>query len=134
MVINEIHKIAKAREVDSDEILLPNNWILLFPLATAKIFSVANAKVLVFIPPAVEAGEPPIHIKKMINKSEGTFIWVKSTALNPAVLGVTALNDAAVILPKIEWCSNKVLLYSEINKKIKEEGKDCTISVKRNDD
>ena len=83
------------------------------------ILRVAMAKVLVFIPPAVEAGEPPIHIKKMMNKSDGTFIWAKSTALNPAVLGVTALNEAAVIFPKrVSW-SNNVLLYSEINKKIK---------------
>ena len=43
---------------------------------------------------------------------------MKSTALNPAVLGVTELNDAAVIFQN-RMCSNKVLLYSEINKKIK---------------
>ena len=117
--INEIHKIAKALEVDSLEILLPNISILLLPFATANIFKEANAKVLVLIPPAVEAGEPPIHIKKIITNNEGTVILAKSTALNPAVLGVTELNAAAVIFPKVLSCSNKVLLYSEINKKTK---------------
>ena len=38
---------------------------LLFPPATAKIFNVANAKVLVFIPPAVEAGEPQSTLKRL---------------------------------------------------------------------
>ena len=70
-------------------------------------------------PESESSDEIVVQMKKMINKREGTFICVKSTALNPAVLGVTELNDAAVIFPKIVLCSNNVLLYSEINKKTK---------------
>ena len=64
IVIREIHKIAKAREVDSDEILLPNTCILLFPLATAKIFNVARAKVLVLIPPQLTQENLQSTLKK----------------------------------------------------------------------
>ena len=67
ITMSEIHKMANAREVDSLVILRPKISILLLPLATEIIFSVANAKVLVFIPPPVDAGEAPTHIKKMIN-------------------------------------------------------------------
>ena len=80
IVINEIDKIANAREVDSDDILRPKIWILLFPLATATIFKVANAKVLVLIPPAVDAGDPPIHIKKII-KSNYFVLFVRNNSL-----------------------------------------------------
>ena len=69
IAINDMHKIANALEVDSLEILLPLNCILFFPFATAKMFRVANAKVLVFIPPPVEAGDAPIHIKNIINNN-----------------------------------------------------------------
>src|SRR5690606_35683978 len=99
ITINEIHKMAKALEVDSLEILLPKSCILDFPLAIAKMFNVANAKVLVFIPPPVDAGEAPIHIKKIINNKVGTVNSVKSNVLKPAVLGVTALNAVDVIFP-----------------------------------
>ena len=79
-----------------------------FPLAMEKIFKVAKANVLVFIPPAVDAGEPPIHIKKIINNNVDTFIVVKSTVLKPAVLGVMALNAEVVIFPKSEVWACKV--------------------------
>lgn len=82
------------------------------------MFKVANAKVLVLTPPPVEAGEAPIHIKKMTNNNDGTVMSAKSITLKPAVLGVTALKAAFVIFPKTVLCSNKVLLYSEINKNI----------------
>ena len=102
MIINEIHKIAKARAVDSLEIRLPINCILLLPLATVMIFSVAKAKVLVFIPPPVEAGDAPIHIKNIINNNDGMVYVEKSMVLNPAVLGVMALKKLVVTFPKIE--------------------------------
>ena len=119
ITIKEIHKIAKALDVDSLVILLPKIWIRVFPMATAKIFKVAKAKVLVLIPPPVEAGEAPIHIKNMINNNDGTVNLVKSTVLNPAVLGVTELNAALVIFPKVVSCIKSVLLYSEMYKKTK---------------
>ena len=81
-----------------------------------KMFNVAKAKVLVFIPPPVEAGEAPIHIKKITNNKVGTDSCVKSIVLNPAVLGVTALNAVDVIFPNHEECKFNVLLYSEIQR------------------
>lgn len=99
MTIKEIHKMAKAREVDSLLILLPRIWMRLLPIATANMFNVASANVLVLIPPPVDAGEAPIHIKKIINNKEGTLNCVKSTVLKPAVLGVTVLKAVLVIFP-----------------------------------
>ncbi len=119
ITINEIHNMANALEVDSLEIRLPKSWILLLPLAIEKIFNVANAKVLVFIPPPVEAGEAPIHIKNMINNKVGTVKVEKSMVLKPAVLGVTVLKAVVVILPKTVSCKSKELFISERDKKQK---------------
>ena len=49
-----------------------------------------TARVVVFIPPAVEPGEPPISIRKIMMALEDSVIAVKSAVLKPAVLGVTA--------------------------------------------
>ena len=65
------------------------------------MFKVASANVLVLIPPPVDAGDAPIHIKKLIPTNEGTVLSVKSITLNPAVLGVTELKAAVVIFPNI---------------------------------
>ena len=48
------------------DISLPKISILFLLLARLIIFKVARANVLVLIPPAVDAGEPPIHIKRII--------------------------------------------------------------------
>ena len=61
---------------------------------------------------------PISDFKNIINNNDGTVNLVKSTVLNPAVLGVTELNAALVIFPNRVLCSNIVLLYSEINKNI----------------
>ena len=47
------------------------------------MFPIRTANVVVFIPPAVEPGEPPISI------TDACFIALRSTVLNPAVLNVT---------------------------------------------
>ena len=53
--------------------------------------AIANntAIVVVFIPPAVEPGLPPISIKIIVINCPASLIDVKSTVLNPAVRGVT---------------------------------------------
>lgn len=44
---------------------------------------------VVFIPPAVELGEPPINISRIITACEESVMDEISAVLNPAVLGVT---------------------------------------------
>ena len=56
----------------------------------ANAFNISTAKVVVFIPPAVELGEPPTSISIIIIVFETSVILEISIVLNPAVLGVTA--------------------------------------------
>ena len=57
---------------------------------TAAEESTSTAKVVVFIPPAVEPGEPPISIRNISVRCAAPLISLRFTVLNPAVLGVTA--------------------------------------------
>ena len=57
-----------------------------------------TAMVVVFIPPAVEPGEPPISIRMIISISPVSVSRVRSAVLNPAVLGVTDWNREVQIL------------------------------------
>ena len=50
------------------------------------------ASVVVFKPPAVELGEPPIIIRKIIHRTVASESAVKSAVLKPAVLVVTVWN------------------------------------------
>ena len=52
-------------------------------------------KVVVFIPPAVEPGEPPTNINRIITAFEASLIFEIFIVLNPAVLVVTDWNAAA---------------------------------------
>ena len=54
-----------------------------------------TAKVVVFIPPAVEPGEPPISIKRIMMPCDELDIADKFTVLKPAVLVVTDWKRAA---------------------------------------
>ena len=56
------------------------------------------AMVVVFIPPAVDPGEPPISIKIIAIVLPGSDICEKSAVLNPAVLVVMDSNKETVIL------------------------------------
>ena len=67
---------------------LPKRWACSFSLKTANADAQRTAIVVVFIPPAVEPGEPPINIRIIINSKPGSLMIVKSTVLKPAVLGV----------------------------------------------
>jgi hypothetical protein len=49
----------------------------------------ARAKVLVLIPPPVDTGEAPTHIRKIMIKIEGVDKAVILNVLYPAVRGVT---------------------------------------------
>lgn len=50
----------------------------------------ATTKVVVFIPPAVDPGFPPIIIRIIVNNIEPSVKDAVSSVLKPAVLGVTA--------------------------------------------
>ena len=56
-------------------------------------------KVTVLIPPAVDAGEPPINIKIMVSSLDASVKALVSIVLNPAVLGVTDWKKSGHELP-----------------------------------
>jgi len=90
---------AKALLKEFMEISLLYTSILSFPLAKLIKFITISAKVLVFIPPPVPAGDAPTHIKNSVSKMAGVVMDIKSTLLKPAVLGVVASNKAVIHLP-----------------------------------
>ena len=74
--------------------------------------SKAMANVVVLIPPAVDIGEPPIHIYRIIITTE---ILVSEPMLNeekPAVRGTVARKNDVDSLPKNDVSSLSTLLYS----------------------
>lgn len=103
--------MANALRTEISAISLLNISIFDFPFAKLKILSVAIANVLVLIPPPVDCGEAPIHIKRKHIIRVGNDSAVISIVLNPAVLGVVAPKSAVTIFPN-PLCSAKVLLYS----------------------
>lgn len=72
----------------------------------------AIAKVVVLIPPAVDIGEPPIHMYRIIITTE---MLVNDPILKeekPAVRGTVARKNDVESLPKNDVSSRKTLLYS----------------------
>ena len=56
---------------------------------TAPTLSSSTASVVVLNPPAVEPGEPPASMSRMVISWLQALSWVKSTVLKPAVRGET---------------------------------------------
>ena len=73
-------------------ILLPKICGLLLRRITAIEFATNTASVVVFMPPAVDPGDPPINISIIVTACPALDIAFKSAVLNPAVRGVTAWN------------------------------------------
>ena len=115
IITNEREMMANERLTVMSATSLRKISILDFPLAKLQKLSVAIAKVLVFIPPPVDAGEAPTHISRNTSIKVEKFNAEVSTVLNPAVLGVAAPNMAVITFPN-PLCSAKVLLYSKIKK------------------
>ena len=67
-----------------------NRWTSEFCLIVDTTVAASTAKVVVFIPPAVDPGDPPISISTVVIPFEGPERSVRSVVLKPAVLGVTA--------------------------------------------
>lgn len=108
---NDNDIIANALRTEISAISRLKISILDFPFAKLKIFNIAMAKVLVLIPPPVDCGEAPIHIKRKTIIKVGKAILAVSMVLNPAVLGVVAPKSAVTTFPN-PLCSANVLLYS----------------------
>ena len=87
-IIYMIKMVAEFLTISSD-ILLPKARVFLRWRNTANADITITAIVVVFIPPAVEPGEPPISISISITDSPVLFIEFRSTELNPAVRAVT---------------------------------------------
>ena len=83
-------RIVEALLTALSSIRLPN--ISAFFLRRKTVVALANktATVVVFIPPAVDPGDPPISIRKMISMRPTPVNAERSEVLKPAVLGVTA--------------------------------------------
>lgn len=104
----------KARLIECFEIERCRISIWSRPRKVLITFRAAMAKVVVFIPPAVDIGEPPIHIYTIIIT---TVIFVSapiSNALKPAVRGVVERKNEVDNLPYNDVSSSRTLLYSVI--------------------
>lgn len=90
---------AKALRVENGDISLLKTSILSFPLARLRKLRNEIAKVLVLIPPPVDPGEAPIHMRIEITRMLEIWSALMSIELNPAVRGVVALKNAEMSLP-----------------------------------
>ena len=76
--------------ITESSILLLKQSAFCFLLNTAIVFAINTAIVVVFIPPAVDPGEPPMIIRIIVIVLPVSDSFPKSVVLNPAVLGETA--------------------------------------------
>ena len=88
--VRYIMKSVAAFLIVLSSILLPNRWTLFFLKNTEEIFADRTASVVVFIPPAVDPGEPPTSIRAIISMLPAPDREEREAVLNPAVLGVIA--------------------------------------------
>ena len=82
-------RIVDAFLTTASSIRRPKKWVCSFRQNVEIAVAERTAMVVVFIPPAVEPGLPPISMSKMMIYCPVSFMDVKSIVLNPAVLGVT---------------------------------------------
>ena len=82
-------RIVAALRTVSSSIRRPKQRIVSRRLKTDMAEKNSTASVVVFMPPAVEPGEPPVSISRMMMKRPTSLSFVKSRVLKPAVLGVT---------------------------------------------
>ena len=105
IIINDNVIIANALFTDCCSISRCATCIFSLPVKEWKIFKTATAKVLVFIPPPVDAGDAPTHISIIVRKMKGVLKPAISTVLNPAVRGETQAKKETTSFPKKEGCS-----------------------------
>lgn len=100
MIISDKEMIAKALFTEDCSISLWAKCIFCLPVKECQIFKTATAKVLVFIPPPVDAGDAPTHISMMVKKTTGILKPAISTVLKPAVRGDTDPKRKQLIFQK----------------------------------
>ena len=82
------------------------------PLKTEKVLITKTPKVVVLIPPPVDAGEAPINISRIVKTTDEPFINPILRELKPAVLEVTDIKNEDKIF---SFCVNPCMdgsLYS----------------------
>ena len=87
-----IIRIVAAFRIASSFTLRPKKCVCSLRLNTEIAVENRTARVVVFIPPAVDPGEPPMSINIIVIAVPASLNCVKSAVLNPAVLGVTDWN------------------------------------------
>ena len=85
----DIVRMVAAVLTELQSTLRPKNWALSRWRKVAVALAIKTASVVVFMPPAVEPGEPPMSIKRIITPCDAPDIADRLTVLKPAVLGVT---------------------------------------------
>lgn len=104
--------IAEALLIESIPISLPKASTLSWPFVRLKKFRIPTANVEVFIPPPVEPGDAPIHIRNIINIIAGKDKSPMSIELKPAVRGLAPIKNAPANLPQNPVCTLNDLSYS----------------------
>ena len=84
-----IIRMAAASRTVSFSTLLLNSTVSSCRLNTEMAEAKRSAAVVVFMPPAVDPGEPPISMRKIMRKIPESENRVRSVVLKPAVLQVT---------------------------------------------
>ena len=79
---------------------------------------ISTKKVVVFTPPAVELGDPPMNINTMIMMIEAKAILFTSSTIKPDVRHVTIWNMEVKILSKRVVCEPNVRLRSMKKKRM----------------
>lgn len=87
--VRYISRMAEAFRAASSEIRRWNRLVSLLLRNTLTASAASTATVVVFIPPAVDPGEPPISINIMKMKIPGSLKAVRFMVLKPAVRVVT---------------------------------------------
>ena len=76
--------------------LRPNTLGLLPPRTLDMQDSSSTAMVVVFTPPAVDPGEPPTNMRKIVSSFEALPMPLTDTELNPAVRAVAEANRDSI--------------------------------------
>src|SRR5690606_14514032 len=112
---------------ESADIFRPKISSLSFPLARLTMLRSATANVVVLIPPPVDPGDAPTHIRKTAVASMGSENPSAPATLNPAVRALLPVKKAVTHLPQKESCNANVWLYS--NTKVATVEKTTSIKV-----
>ena len=84
-----VRMVAALRTVSSG-MRRPKKCVCFLRRKTETAVETSTASVVVFMPPAVEPGEPPTSISRMTMARPVSLMSVRSAVLKPAVRGVTA--------------------------------------------